>query len=189
MYAGDRRLHGAVFGLLHARSPPQRRALSRHRFSIALPLGINAPTGRFTGSLYPVLRLLRFAEPRGPDASPSGGPQCSHAHCELPGVRPVLTSYKRRRCVLSLDGSPPAESGTSSVELQSAAWGGGELHGSSNRNCNAPFCKIRPRPKARPSSPPRVRLTAAPLPLRRILPSPAGISSRFCCRKMSEIPL
>ena len=33
--------------------------------------------------------ILRPLRSRGPDASPSGGPQCSHAHCELPGVRPV----------------------------------------------------------------------------------------------------
>ena len=34
---------------------------------------------------------------------------------------------------------------------------------------------IRSQPKARPSSPPRVSLTAAPLALRRFLPSPAAI--------------
>ena len=74
----------------------------------------------------------------------------------------------------------------------------------------APFSEVRPRraplapllrrcargrrfprnraTRSRPKTPPRVHLTAAPLPLRR-LPSPAGISSRFCCRKTSEIPL
>ncbi len=54
----------------------QRRVPSRLRFSVALPLGINAPAGRFTASLYPTFELnptiRRIARA---EASPSGGPQ------------------------------------------------------------------------------------------------------------------
>ena len=85
---------------------------------------------------------------------------------------------------------------TSSDELQPAAWGGGGLRGSVSRKSSAHLasdfrpilsgsgCGVRPgaaekpksvfppeeqaQPKAKPSSPPRVRLTAAPLSLRHI---------------------
>ena len=46
----------------------------------------------------------------------------------------------------------------------------------------------RAQPKAKPNSPPCVRLTAAPLSLRRVLPSPAGISSRFCSSQNERNP-
>ena len=52
--------------------------------------------------------------------------------------------------VLSLS-SPPAGSATSPVELQSAAWGGGELRGSKSRKSSAQICQIR-RPKGRTST-------------------------------------
>ncbi len=73
----------------------------------------------------------------------------------------------------------------------------------------APFSEVRPRraplapllrrcargrrfprnraTRSRPKTPPRVHLTAAPLPLRR-LPSPAGISSRFCSPQNERNP-
>ncbi len=103
-------------------------------------------------SLYPVLRLLRFGEPRGPDASPSGGPQRSQAHCELPGARPApkaqsILCPNSARFVLGhtlLKLFAASGGATSSVELQPAAWGGGELRGSANRKSNAFFCRVRP---------------------------------------------
>ncbi|WP_297832907.1 hypothetical protein, partial [uncultured Rikenella sp.] len=68
-------------------------------------------------------------------------------------------------------------SATSSDELQPAAWGGGELRGSKSRKSSAQrsgkTASVLPpeeqaQPKARPSSPPCVSLTAAPLALRRV---------------------
>ena len=65
--------------------------------------------------------LLRFAEPRGPDASPSGGPQRSHAHCAhsrasdpnqfQPNAPLQFCRVRPRRALL----------------MQPAAGGGGEL--------------------------------------------------------------
>ena len=113
---------------------------------------------------YPICILnasLRFAEPPGPDASPSGGPQ-THYVCCVPPRRPThlkaqhpFTAQKYRIRSQPNICSPPAVSATSSEELQSAAWGGGGLRGSKSRRSNipftAPFCEVRPR--ARPPAP------------------------------------
>ncbi len=52
-HAGHRQRHRMVFRLQHGVTDDQLLLLSRPRLSVALPLGINAPIGRFAGSLYP----------------------------------------------------------------------------------------------------------------------------------------
>ena len=53
----------------------------------------------------------------------------------------------RNRAIRSLNCSPPAGNATSSVELHSAAWSGGELRDSESRKSNNPFtpqfCRVR----------------------------------------------
>ncbi len=91
-----------------------------------------------------------------------------------------------------LSGSPPAVSATSPVELQPAAWGGGELRGSKSRRSSARRggktvfgFPARRTSTAQFSAPCLSHCGSAIAPP---LPSPAGISSRFCCCKTSEIP-
>ncbi len=78
-----------------------------------------------------------------------------------------------RAIPLSFSNSPPAVNATSSDELQSAAWGGGELHGSKSRNCTTSFvapilsgssCGVRPGHRRCPAASPAARRTAKATP-------------------------
>ncbi len=118
---------------------------------------------------YPICILnasLRFVEPRGPDASPSGGPQ-THYVCCIPPRRPThlkaqhpFTAQKYRIRSQPNICSPPAVSATSSGELQSAAGSGGELRGSKSRRSIA----LGPANGTAQSSPKSTAQFSAPCP-------------------------
>ncbi len=169
--------------------------LSRLRFSVALPLGINgAARHSKDGNLNPKrvgrpggtatleaerrvasrpvggVRLARFFKPQ--EVSPT------HHSKFAP-----FFQMRLRRALLMLFAA--SKSATSSAELQSVAWGGGEVRDSPSRKNfntrtaqNSPqFFQVRP-----------VRLTAAPLSLRRLCRRPLGFHLDFAHRKTSEIP-
>ena len=100
------------------------------------------------------MRLLRFAEPREPDVSPSGGthsvfywPPLPHESTSRASDPHYFTRYKFRLFILGAPcgcSSPPAVNATSPVELQSAAWGW--------RRTARPERVAEARPKAPPHS-------------------------------------
>jgi len=101
--------------------------------------------------LLPYLCLTLAAEACGVHSNVSCGPPRSEASAratlkgrrsKAPIHRPVCRVRPRPVC----KSSPPAVSATSSAELQPAAWGGGELRGSSSRKNStsfiAQFCRV-----------------------------------------------
>ena len=88
-------------------------------------------------------------------------------------LRPRTAILRIALLALSFNCSPPAVSATSSDELQPAAWGGGELHGSKSRNCTTSFvapilsgssCGVRPGHRRCPAASPAARRTAKATP-------------------------
>ena len=144
-----------AFGFPHDLARSRFHRTCRPRYSVALPLGINgAARHSKDGNLNPKrvgrpggtatleaerrvasrpvggVRLARFFKPQ--EVSPT------HHSKFAP-----FFQMRLRRALLMLFAA--SKSATSSAELQSVAWGGGELRGSKSRKSTAPFCGIRPR--------------------------------------------
>ncbi len=88
--------------------------------------GPRDPLGRRSSAFFCWVR------PRARPPAPAFGVRCA-----------PRTAIPRGIVLFALNlSSPPTGSATSSDELQSAAWGGGELRGSASRKSNAFFCQV-----------------------------------------------
>ena len=125
---------------------------------------------RRTARLYESHKLDSFVLGRAPRRPPS-------AFAALRGRRFLAESCYS---LLAYSNSPPAGSATSPDELQSAAWGGGELRGSKSRKSSTPNS-----PQFSAPCPPHCGSAYAPPHSRR----PLGFHLDFAHRKTSEIPL
>ena len=122
--------------------------------------------------------------PNGPARRPGGSKnRKSTAHSSSgapPGARGRRFLAESCYSLLAYSNSPPAGSATSPDELQSAAWGGGELRGSKSRKSSTPNS-----PQFSAPCPPHCGSAYAPPHSRR----PLGFHLDFAHRKTSEIPL
>ena len=106
-------------------APSQRFVPPCLRFSVALPLGINgAACSRWARG---------WSYPNGLDLGGWGQRGRNEHH----DVAALWVARVTPHPLTNNSSPPPAESATSSVELQPAAWGGGELRGSKSRKSSA----------------------------------------------------
>ena len=121
--------------------------------SVALPLGINGDERRLlmAASTLLFLTLVGRAPGRNGNSRRASG-VLRAARGQASGPRdPKGSQELRHQHRPNRPSSPPAVSATSPVELQSAAWGGGELRDSASRKSSAQICQVR-RPKGRTST-------------------------------------
>ncbi len=106
-------------------APSQRFVPPCLRFSVALPLGINgAACSRWARG---------WSYPNGLDLGGWGQRGRNEHH----DVAALWVARVTPHPLTNNSSPPPAESATSSVKLQPAAWGGGELRGSKSRTSTA----------------------------------------------------